>query len=83
MNDDPNTPFPQAGCCAQCHYFQPLDELNGHCHRYPPAYAGNSSRRSVGGPGVASSCCALVISDFLHQGRTETRGLAESISYAP
>ena len=69
MNDDPNTPFPQAGCCAQCHYFQPLDELNGHCHRYPPAYAGNSSPR--------------VISDFLHQGRTETRGLAESICYAP
>ena len=45
MNDDPNPPFPQAGCCAQCHYFQPLDELNGHCHRYPPAYAGNSSPR--------------------------------------
>ncbi len=33
--------------CAQCRYFKFTDALNGTCHRFPPAFAGESSPRET------------------------------------
>ncbi len=33
--------------CCRCRYFVSGDALNGQCHRYPPAFAGESSPREA------------------------------------
>ena len=33
--------------CVQCRYFKPADALTGNCHRFPPAFAGDSSPRET------------------------------------
>lgn len=33
--------------CSLCRFFRGTDALGGACHRYPPAYAGDSSPRET------------------------------------
>lgn len=33
--------------CSHCHYFKPVDAMNGACHRFPPVFAGNSSPKEA------------------------------------
>ncbi|MGE5470382.1 MAG: hypothetical protein ACM3X0_06250 [Bacteroidota bacterium] len=33
--------------CSQCRYFRMADPLTGTCHRFPPAFVGESSSRET------------------------------------